>query len=334
MAGGFDRAQEQRLQDRLRSWVTNGTHREKPGSPDNRAEIARLRSVDHGAVGTSEDCRRLIYSRPEGFRKVFLRFRRPSRADRSGPWNHLDSIKHVLRWWATAPPARSGETHFGHCQCFHAHGSAFQLHLIRFFPMMTPRFLLLRSSLRVGAFFGSLAASVAAFAVPIEGAPILVASTGDVIARFDGKSPGTSFSNDLYLTLVGPDLFLFNNFSSLMGTTINLGSFTAGTELVFRLHVINTNTDYFSGDPTRNPDGVAHAKVFDPTGGWTSVQWEDLFGNPEGAGGFNDLFFSFSNVVNNPGSVGAVPDEASTAGLLSAVLGGLCVLARRRRLTA
>ena len=160
-------------------------------------------------------------------------------------------------------------------------------------------------------------------AIPVDGGAITVAADGHVFATFIGKSPGTAYSDNLFLdSLASP--FLFNNFSSIPGTTIDLGSFTAGTELVFRLHVDNTGDNFFSGDPARNADNVAHARVLDPVGGSTEVDWEDLYGDPEGASGFNDLFFSFTNVR----AVGT-PDTGSTLALLGIGVFGLVGFARR-----
>ena len=89
--------------------------------------------------------------------------------------------------------------------------------------------------------FASLISS-AAMAFPIaavgtEGLPV-IASGGDVVATYQGNS--ASYSNDLWLGLE----FIFNNHATPVGTTMDLGNFTAGTELVFRLHVNNTGDNW------------------------------------------------------------------------------------------
>jgi hypothetical protein len=131
---------------------------------------------------------------------------------------------------------------------------------------------------------------------------VVVAVNGPVVATYQGNS--ASYSNDLYLMLDGGgnpgddgntanDLFIFNNHTTPVGTQMNLGSFTAGTELRFRLHVNDTNFDFFTGPADRNPDDDCHARV---QSNWTPnetlVSFEDLFDGPFD---YNDLSFSFSN---------------------------------------
>jgi len=155
------------------------------------------------------------------------------------------------------------------------------------------------------------AAPVAAFAFPIaavgtEGLAVL-AGNGAVVATYQGNS--ASYSNDLYLVtddgIAGNDIFLFNNHGSAVGSMVDLGAFAAGTELVFRLHVNNTQTDYYTGLASRNSDNHFHARVEE---NWapntTLVSFEDLFNGPFD---FNDLSFSFTNTrttqVPEPGSI-------------------------------
>lgn len=180
-----------------------------------------------------------------------------------------------------------------------------------------------------------LTTTASAFPIAIagtEGLPVIVSSTGDVVATYLGNS--AAYSNDLYLsmTISGPgldgvpanDVFIFNNHATAVGTTYNLGSFAVGTELIFRLHVNNTGHDFYSGDPSRNPDGLAHARVqanFAPN--TTLVSFEDLLNTPEAPGGYNDLSFSFSNTTSVP--------EPVTFALVGAGLAGVLVRHRRRR---
>jgi len=174
----------------------------------------------------------------------------------------------------------------------------------------------------------ALAAPLAAFAFPIatpgtEGLDVL-AGSGAVVATYQGNS--ASYSNDLYLFtddgIADNDIFIFNNHASPVGSTMNLGAFAAGTELVFRLHVNDTGTDYFTGAASRNSDGHFHARVQE---NWapntTLVSFEDLYNGPFD---FNDLSFSFTNTRTTQ-----VPEPGSIL-LMGLGLAG-AALARRRR---
>lgn len=151
-------------------------------------------------------------------------------------------------------------------------------------------------------------------AVPIPGAPLIVASDGDVVATYLGHSAG--FSSDLYLDSPANALgIIFNNHASPVGSMVNLGPFTAGTELVLRIHVNDTGDDFFTGLASRNPDNVFHAVVDDAFGpNTTYVGFEDLLGG--GDLDYDDLRFSFSNTRSS------VPEPATLL-LLGSGLTGL-----------
>src|SRR4051812_10748498 len=91
-----------------------------------------------------------------------------------------------------------------------------------------------------------------AFPIATSGAGlgVFVTGTGDIIATYQGNS--ASYSNDLYLGVSASsspsDVFIFNNHTTPVGTIADLGSFAVGTELIFRLYVSNTNTNYYTGD--------------------------------------------------------------------------------------
>lgn len=170
----------------------------------------------------------------------------------------------------------------------------------------------------------ALAASTSAYAFPIaapgtEGFLVIAGGGGDIIATYEGNS--AAYSNDLYLVNTGT--FVFNNHGNNPGDTKNLGSFAAGTELVFRMHVNNTGFDYFTGPSSRNPDLHTHARVQDNWApGTTLVSFEDLFNGPFD---YNDLSFSFTNTRGAP----SVP-EASTWAMMLVGFGAIGAAMRRR----
>ena len=160
---------------------------------------------------------------------------------------------------------------------------------------------------------------------PVLGGQILVAEAGDVTATFLGSD--AAFFNSLYLDSPdGQDEKIFDKDTAL-GSTIDLGAFTADTELMFRLDVYDTGFSYFTGDGSRNPDGVPHAEAittFDEISGQyiTEIGFEDLYGG--GDEDYNDFMFRVSNTIDPVG----VPEPPVLALLIMGVVG--MGFARRR----
>jgi len=182
-----------------------------------------------------------------------------------------------------------------------------------------------------------LAAQAFPIAAPgTEGFSVIVAGPDPITATYEGNSAG--YDNFLYLerdASLNPgvdgdqsnDLFVFFNHGNPVGDTKLLGSFTPGTELVFRLFVNNTGDNFYSGPGSRNGDLLPHARVqTDWHPSTTLVSFEDLFGTPEGANGFNDLSFSFSNTRG----VSTVPEALPTSWCLAAVSAGMAFVGRVR----
>lgn len=165
----------------------------------------------------------------------------------------------------------------------------------------------------------------AAHAVPILGGSVVVENDGEVIAKFLGHTAG--YTNLLYLDSPTNGIgMIFNNQTAIWGSTVNLGSFTAGTELIFRINVLNTGYIFYTGPASRNADNLAHAVVddaFSPTE--TYVGFEDLYGG--GDKDYDDLMFSFTNVkgTNEPPPV---PDSGATAMLCAGAFLGLVAIRR------
>lgn len=158
-------------------------------------------------------------------------------------------------------------------------------------------------------------------AVPILGANIYVEQTGNVTATYLGHTAG--YTNELYLYLPVNGLgVIFNNHTTPVGTTFDLGNFTAGTELVFAIYVLNTGHTFYSGDASRNADGIAHAVVdtdYAPNAAY--VGFEDLLGG--GDFDYDDVKFSFTNV-----GIKEVPEPAPLVLFALGLLG--LGLARRK----
>lgn len=175
---------------------------------------------------------------------------------------------------------------------------------------------------KIASFGAAALLSAQALAHPIaavgtEGFSV-IASGGVVTAKYEGNSAG--YSNDLFLGLD----FIFNNHATPVGTVTSLGSFAAGTELIFRLHVNNTGDDWYTGPAARNDDGLFHARVQQNWApGTTLVSFEDLRGDPEGVNGFNDLSFSFTNTQSR-----SVPESSPFVLMLTGL--GMLILARRK----
>jgi hypothetical protein len=187
------------------------------------------------------------------------------------------------------------------------------------------------------ALIGTSASAVTIAAPGTEGFKV-IAGGGEVIARYEGST--ASYTNLLYLTDgdtdYSNDQFLFDNKTSKVGDTVNLGVFAAGSELLFRLYVATRKFTFFTGPAERNPDGQAHACVQSDFGsvGTTLVSFEDLLNGPFH---FNDLSYSFTNTAGTDlvvakapvAEVAPVPVPAAL-GLLAGALGGLGLMRRKR----
>jgi hypothetical protein len=122
---------------------------------------------------------------------------------------------------------------------------------------------------------------------------------------------------------------LYDNQTSPTGvaSTLTLGSFSAGTQLIFELENTSTHDNYYSGSYwyLDNPlDGFTHFDVVPSgtSGNTTEVGTEDATDFD-----YNDLVFSFTGVA----PVAQAPDMAGTMSLLGLGLSGLAAFGRRFR---
>jgi hypothetical protein len=125
-----------------------------------------------------------------------------------------------------------------------------------------------------------------------------------------------AYTNELYSPA---NQYIANNKN--VGNTLNIGSYTAGTELIFSLFVTNTGFTFYSGDADRNPDDIVHAIVdFDSTTGTALLGFEDLFNG--GDLDFDDAVFLLSGGISDRPSTTTPVPEPSTFLLLG---GGLAL---------
>jgi hypothetical protein len=149
---------------------------------------------------------------------------------------------------------------------------------------------------------------------PILGGQIF-ATGGSVYATFTGSDAG--YDNLLFFATTSSGT-IFEGHATVVGTTVYLGDFAAGTELEFGLNNQQGNI-WYTGSGSRNTDGLAHALVDGSTPGIVSVGFEDLNGG--GDKDYNDLEFTVRNAT--------VPDTAGTLLLLGGALIGLLGFSRR-----
>ena len=184
-----------------------------------------------------------------------------------------------------------------------------------------------RFHLRAFAWAAALGISpLAAHAVAITGENIVLTEASEVSITFEGYS--ASYTSDLFLDTPANALgLLFTNKTTAIGTTLTLGTFGAGTELIFRLFVHETERTFLSGQADRNTDNVAHTSS-ETIDSKLWVGFEDLFGG--GDKDYNDFRFSISTrPVMVPST--AVPDGTSTSVLLALGWGLVAFASRRLR---
>lgn len=90
-------------------------------------------------------------------------------------------------------------------------------------------------------------------------------------------SPRADVTSSVYFFRGGqPPLLLGTNRN--VGKVVHLGSFSPGSELVFGIFVSETGDTYKTGPASRNPDGIAHAKITCLDNQRTLVGFEDIRG--------------------------------------------------------
>jgi hypothetical protein len=133
----------------------------------------------------------------------------------------------------------------------------------------------------------------------------------------------------------------FENHTTPAGTSVNLGSFAAGTEIEFGIYILDTGNTWFDGPGSRNADGAVHAYMqndYEGQPNLTYVGFEDEPYDPSGAitpydpTGFNGDFNYLDEVYTFEGARAAsAPDITGTLPLLGLGLSSLVAFGRRFR---
>lgn len=103
------------------------------------------------------------------------------------------------------------------------------------------------------------------------------------------------FTIELHLLSPGGDRFIATNRE--VGTTVNLGTFSEGTELIFGAFVRDTHQTFVMGPGSSNPDGIAHAQVDCFNSRRANVGFEDQMGG--GDRDYNDLLCTVRQIADN-----------------------------------
>jgi hypothetical protein len=102
--------------------------------------------------------------------------------------------------------------------------------------------------------------------------------------------PEADFTDDIRLSSPVFRNIATNHYS---GPPINIFSYRVGAELIFSIYVQETGQTFFTGPGSRNPDGLAHAKVSCLSNGRARVSFEDYLGG--GDNDFDDAVFEITS---------------------------------------
>jgi hypothetical protein len=166
--------------------------------------------------------------------------------------------------------------------------------------------------------------------VPVTFGQELFASGGDVTVTFLGPT-GAGYDEELFVASPndGVNGLFMDNHSTANGTTFDLGTFAAGTEIEFGLDVLSTGNIWYDGPGSRNSDGDVHAYMVNDYEGLTDttyVGFEDEAASLPADFNYIDEVYAFTGA-----SAVSTPDASSTLPLLGMGLTALAGVARRIR---
>lgn len=134
---------------------------------------------------------------------------------------------------------------------------------------------------------------------------VVLAADATATATFCGGTAG--YTSDAYM--VSPSfVYIGTGNVTGAGTEVDLGMFQEGDELVFSVYVRNTGMTYYTGDGSRNPDGIVHAAVTDLGDGEFHVGFEDLFGG-------GDLDYDDVNFIVTTTGIAVTDDDLDDDGV-------------------
>ena len=177
----------------------------------------------------------------------------------------------------------------------------------------------------LAAIFAAVSAS-SSQAITISGGALYADANEQILLTFDHSDAA---HYDLMLLSSPVEMTTFNNRTSVSGQSMNLGSFNAGTELVFRLDVTEKSGQsysWFSGNSGRNTDNTDHIQFTQIGANTWRIGWEDLSLFDSGYDGdYNDLIVTITGV-----QCPVVPEPATVA-LVGIGAGLIGAFSRRRR---
>jgi hypothetical protein len=165
------------------------------------------------------------------------------------------------------------------------------------------------------------------YGTPVATGQQLYAQGGEVTITYLGWQ-GASYYEDLFLYSPANGFgYFFPNHSTAAGTTISLGSFSAGTELIFGIYVYDTGNYFYDGPASRNFDNVVHAYMINDYGSpdTTYVGFEDL------ANGVSDFNYKDEVYTFTGARAASTPESGTTLSLLALGVGAVLAVGRQKQ---
>lgn len=164
--------------------------------------------------------------------------------------------------------------------------------------------------------------------MPLDPALSLTASGGNVDIFFAGSDAG--YNSQVFLSSPDSGGGFFPNHSTSVGASESLGVFGAGAELIFRLNVLTSGLNFFTGPASSNLDHVVHA-TFTPFAATSKIPAGILVAFEDLRGGGDMDFNDFQFVVHGAQLTSSVTPEPASLLLLGTGVIALVARSRSRR---